>query len=141
MSGQFLRCREAAARAANAHDFIAAMPDGYQTLIGERGQKLSGGEKQRLAIARALLKDAPILILDEATASVDGANEAQIQNALARATRARTTLIIAHRLNTIASADQIYVLDKGSIVEVGRHDQLLEKAGTYARLATAGGMS
>lgn len=128
-----------AAKAARAHDFIAAMPEGYDTIIGERGQKLSGGEKQRLAIARALLKDAPILILDEATAAVDAANEALIQEALANATHKRTTLVIAHRLNTISSADNIYVFDDGQIVESGKHSGLIQQDGLYARLATAMG--
>nr|MDJ0840712.1 ATP-binding cassette domain-containing protein [Acidobacteriota bacterium] len=127
----------AAAAAANAHDFISALPQGYETIIGERGQKLSGGERQRLAIARALLKDAPILVLDEATASVDAANEEEIRAALALAAQARTTLIIAHRLNTVADADTIVVLDKGRIVESGRHAGLVAEGGAYARLVAA----
>jgi ABC-type multidrug transport system fused ATPase/permease subunit len=128
---------EAAARAANAHDFIAALPQGYDTMIGERGLKLSGGERQRIAIARALLKDAPMLILDEATASVDAANEALIQDALQRLTARRTTLVIAHRLSTVINADQIIVLDQGRVVERGRHTELLDSAGAYARLVAA----
>lgn len=128
---------EAAARTANAHAFITALPQGYDTIVGERGLKLSGGERQRIAIARALLKDAPILILDEATASVDAANEALIQNALERLTAQRTTLIIAHRLSTVINADRIIVLDQGRIVESGRHTDLLDSAGAYARLVAA----
>jgi ABC-type multidrug transport system fused ATPase/permease subunit len=123
-----------AARAANAHDFIAALPNGYDTLVGERGLKLSGGERQRIAIARALLKDAPILILDEATSSVDAANEAAIQEALDRLTRDRTTLVIAHRLSTVAHADRIVVLDAGRAIESGDHDDLVARQGAYAGL-------
>ena len=110
---------EAAARAANAHDFITALPHGYDTLVGERGVRLSGGQRQRLAIARALLKDAPILVLDEALSSVDAENEAVIQQALERLQRGRTTLVIAHRLSSVANADHILVLDDGQVVEVG----------------------
>jgi ABC-type multidrug transport system fused ATPase/permease subunit len=128
---------EAAARAANAHDFIAALPQAYDTIVGERGLKLSGGERQRIAIARALLKDAPILILDEATSSVDAANEHAIQQALEQLMANRTTLVIAHRLSTIATANRIVVLDSGSAVEVGQHHQLLERRGTYAQLVAA----
>ncbi len=130
---------EAAARAANAHDFIQRLPHGYETLVGERGQTLSGGERQRMAIARALLKNAPILILDEATASVDAANEEDIQQALARLTRERTTLVIAHRLSAVADADTIVVLETGRMVESGRHGRLLERQGAYARLVAAQG--
>lgn len=125
---------EAAARAAGAHDFIAALPDGYDTLVGERGQSLSGGERQRVAIARALLKDAPILLLDEATSALDTATERQVQAALERLKAGRTTLVIAHRLATIAGADQICVMDHGRVVETGRHDDLIAKDGIYARL-------
>jgi ABC-type multidrug transport system fused ATPase/permease subunit len=128
---------ETAARAANAHAFISALPQGYDTLVGERGMKLSGGERQRIAIARALLKDAPILILDEATSSVDAANEAQIQAALERVTANRTTLLIAHRLSTVTHADQIIVLDQGRVVEQGSHMALLGRNGAYARLIQA----
>jgi ABC-type multidrug transport system fused ATPase/permease subunit len=128
---------ETAARAANAHAFISALPQGYDTLVGERGMKLSGGERQRIAIARALLKDAPILILDEATSSVDAANEAQIQVALERVTANRTTLLIAHRLSTVTHADQIIVLDQGRVVEQGSHMALLGRNGAYARLIQA----
>ncbi|MFH1135516.1 MAG: ABC transporter ATP-binding protein [Pseudomonadota bacterium] len=125
----------AAATMAAAHDFIMAMPDRYETVVGERGLKLSGGERQRIAIARALLKDAPILILDEATSSLDMANEAAIQEALKRATRGRTVLVIAHRLSTIRRADGILVLDSGRLIENGDHESLTELAGVYARLA------
>ncbi|NJO81365.1 MAG: thiol reductant ABC exporter subunit CydD [Blastochloris sp.] len=128
---------EAAAHAAKAHDFIAALPQGYDTIVGERGMKLSGGERQRIAIARALLKDAPILLLDEATASIDAANEALIQEALAQLTAERTTLVIAHRLSTVVNADRIIVLDQGRVVESGRHRELLDGMGAYARLVAA----
>lgn len=128
---------EAAARAANALEFIETLPKAWETMIGERGLKLSGGQRQRLAIARALLKDAPILILDEATSSVDAASESLIQEALDRLTVNRTTLVIAHRLSTIANADRIVVLDEGEAVEVGKHDHLLERQGAYARLIAA----
>jgi ATP-binding cassette subfamily B protein/subfamily B ATP-binding cassette protein MsbA len=126
----------AAAQAANAHEFIADLPEGYDTLIGERGVKLSGGQKQRLSIARALLKDAPILILDEATSSVDTETEQLIQQALERLMQGRTTLIIAHRLSTIRNADKIVVLEDKSIREIGTHEELLELGGLYKRLYT-----
>lgn len=128
---------EAAARAANAHEFISARPQGYDTIIGERGVKLSGGERQRLAIARALLKDAPVLILDEATSSVDGASEAAIQQALERLMAGRTTILIAHRLSTVIKADRIVVLENGTAVEAGRHSDLLGRQNAYARLIAA----
>jgi ATP-binding cassette, subfamily B, bacterial len=124
----------AAAKIANAHAFISALPDGYDTLIGERGVKLSGGQKQRLSIARAVLKDAPILILDEATSSVDTETEFLIQQALERLMRGRTTIIIAHRLSTIRNANTIVVLEGKHIKEMGTHDQLLSQDGLYKRL-------
>jgi ATP-binding cassette subfamily B protein len=125
---------EAACRAANIHDVIVSLPDGYDTLVGERGYRLSGGEKQRLAIARILLKDPCILVLDEATAHLDSRSEALIQQALDSAMRGRTSLVIAHRLSTILAADQILVLDGGQIVERGSHADLLAQHGLYARL-------
>ena len=128
---------EAAARAANAHEFISALPLGYETVVGERGARLSGGQRQRLAIARALLKDAPILVLDEALSSVDAENEAVIQQALERLQRGRTTLVIAHRLSSVANADQILVLENGQVAELGRHTELLAAGGVYATLMSA----
>jgi subfamily B ATP-binding cassette protein MsbA len=126
---------EAAARAANAHEFIIALPDGYDTMIGERGQRLSGGQRQRLAIARALLKNAPILVLDEATSALDTESEILVQDALANLMLNRTSFVIAHRLSTIRRADAIFVLEHGTVVEKGRHEELLARPdGVYASL-------
>lgn len=128
---------EAAARAANAHDFIRALPDGYQSDIGQRGVKLSGGQKQRLTIARAILKDAPVLIFDEATSALDNESERAVQQALLALAQSRTTLVIAHRLSTVQRADRILVLTEAGIVEEGSHDQLIAANGAYARLYRA----
>jgi ATP-binding cassette subfamily B protein len=125
---------EAAGRAANIHDFISELPDGYDTLVGERGYRLSGGEKQRLAIARVILKNPRILILDEATSHLDSQSEALIQAALEPLLEGRTSLVIAHRLSTILAADKILVVDQGRLVECGTHAGLLEKGGLYAQL-------
>jgi ATP-binding cassette, subfamily B, bacterial len=121
----------AAAKIANAHEFIARLPEGYDTVIGERGVKLSGGQKQRLSIARAVLKDAPILILDEATSAVDTETEALIQEALERLMNGRTTIIIAHRLSTVRNADQIVVLADRGVAEQGSHRELMARRGLY----------
>jgi subfamily B ATP-binding cassette protein MsbA len=126
---------EAAARAAAAHDFITALPQGYDSAVGEAGARLSGGQRQRIAIARAFLKDAPILLLDEATSALDTESEAQVQAALKRLMSGRTTLLIAHRLSTVRGADRIYVIDKGRVVESGDHETLVSRRGLYARLA------
>jgi ATP-binding cassette, subfamily B, bacterial MsbA len=125
---------EAAARAALAHDFISALPAGYDTMIGERGVRLSGGERQRLAIARALLKNAPVLILDEATSALDSESESLVQSALHNLMSGRTVFVIAHRLSTVRRADRIVVIDNGTIAEIGAHEDLMKKLGTYRRL-------
>lgn len=123
-----------AAKLANAHDFIMSLPDGYETLVGERGIKLSGGQRQRIAIARAILKDAPILVLDEATSALDSESEALIQDALEKLMKGRTSIVVAHRLSTIASMDNIVVLEGGKIIEQGTHHQLIKKGGAYDKL-------
>ena len=120
--------------AARIHDVIDALPDGYDTVVGDRGYRMSGGEKQRLSIARMLLKDPAMVILDEATSHLDSENEAAVQAALAEALRGRTSLVVAHRLSTIIDADQILVIDAGQIVESGTHDELRRDAGLYAEL-------
>jgi subfamily B ATP-binding cassette protein MsbA len=130
---------ERAARLAQAHEFITALPQGYDTPIGERGVLLSGGQRQRLAIARAFLKDAPILVLDEATSALDAESEREVQRAIdqligGQGERRRTTLVIAHRLSTIRNADRIVVIADGGVAEVGRHDELVARGGEYARL-------
>jgi len=134
MAGASLEAIEAAAAAANALDFIRALPNGFETVIGENGNNLSGGQRQRLAIARAILKDAPILILDEATSALDNESERLVQGALENLMQKRTTLVIAHRLSTIEKADRIVVLGEGRVLEAGRHEDLLQTNGAYARL-------
>ncbi len=123
-----------ASKLANAHEFIKDLPDGYETLVGERGIKLSGGQRQRIAIARAILKDAPILVLDEATSALDSESEALIQDALVKLMKGRTSIVVAHRLSTIASLDRIIVLDGGKIIEQGTHSELIAKGGAYSKL-------
>jgi ATP-binding cassette, subfamily B, bacterial MsbA len=122
----------AAAHAACAHEFIVGFPLGYDTPVGEHGLQLSGGQRQRISVARALIKDAPIILLDEATASLDSESERQVQEAIAHLTQDRTTLVIAHRLHTVAHADRIFVIEQGAVVESGRHDDLLRRNGRYA---------
>ena len=124
----------AAAKRANIHDYVMSMPDGYETQVGERGVKLSGGQKQRISIARAFLKNPPILILDEATSALDNVTEMQIQQALADLSQGRTTIVVAHRLSTVRNADKIIVVTADGIAEQGSHKQLMEQNGIYARL-------
>jgi ATP-binding cassette subfamily B protein len=133
--GASIAAIEQAARLANAHEFILRLPKGYGTLVGERGVKLSGGERQRVALARAFLADAPVLILDEATSSLDSESEVLIQRAMERLMTGRTTLVIAHRLSTVKALDRLLVFDRGKVVEEGRHELLVRKEnGIYRRL-------
>ena len=125
---------EEAAKRACAHDFIMRLPQGYDTMVGEGGSTLSGGEKQRISIARALLKDAPVVLLDEATASLDPENEVEVQRAVNALVEGRTVVVIAHKLRTTQNADNIVVMEEGRVVDQGRHAELLERGGLYARL-------
>ena len=125
-----------AAKKASCHEFITALPDGYETVIGEGGATLSGGEKQRIAIARAIMKDAPIIILDEATANVDPENEKELTEAIENLTRQKTIIMIAHRLKTVRNADQIVVIDKGKVAQRGKHDELAAQDGIYRNFIT-----
>ena len=125
----------AAARAARCEDFVRNLPQGYQTLIGENGSTLSGGERQRISIARALLKDAPVILLDEATASLDVENESAVQEALSRLLQGKTVLVIAHRMRTVAGADHIVVLERGRVAQQGKPEELMRKGGLYRRMA------
>ena len=122
----------AAAKAAYAHDFIMAFPRGYDTQVGEHGLRVAGGERQRIAVARALLKDAPVILLDEATASLNSKSERQVQGAIEHLCQSRTTIVIAHRLHTVVDADRIFVIEDGAVAESGRHEELLRKSGRYA---------
>ena len=126
----------AAAKLARCHDFISALPEGYDTIVGEGGANLSGGEKQRIAIARAIMKDAPIIILDEATANVDPENERELTEAIRNLTREKTILMIAHRLKTVRDADCILVIDKGRVVQQGKHEDLMKQEGIYKNFVT-----
>ncbi|KIZ01894.1 hypothetical protein MNEG_6063 [Monoraphidium neglectum] len=142
--GRFGRCSleeiQAAAEAANAHEFIKRLPDGYKTVVGERGTLLSGGQRQRIAIARALLKDSPVIILDEATSALDAVSEKLVQEAIQRLVAGRTVLVIAHRLSTVQAADQIVVMANGQIAERGTHEELLAASGPYSELMSSQGM-
>ncbi|MEN8839651.1 MAG: ATP-binding cassette domain-containing protein, partial [Octadecabacter sp.] len=126
---------ETAAKAAAAHDFLSALPEGYDSYVGERGVMLSGGQKQRIAIARAILRDAPVLLLDEATSALDAESERAVQSAVDTLSKDRTTLIVAHRLATVKKADRIIVFEEGKIAAIGTHDDLVAEGGLYARLA------